>query len=158
MPEPMAIEIKEMSIEAQPALFAEGTCTLAEITAKLGELYGMITGVLGEDMEEATAGQPFAIYKQQDDGKIHIKAGIPVIDEYEDEGGVVFGAIEEGNVLMAIHMGPYEEVRGTYDAVKAYMEANNKEANGDPWEVYVTDPGEEPDQSKWITEVYYPVK
>lgn len=32
------------------------------------------------------------------------------------------------------------------------------EAAGAPWEVYVTDPGAEPDQSKWRTDIFFPLR
>jgi effector-binding domain-containing protein len=32
------------------------------------------------------------------------------------------------------------------------------ELNGDPYEVYITDPASEPDETKWVTELYWPVK
>ena len=38
------------------------------------------------------------------------------------------------------------------------MESEGLEGAGAPWEVYVTDPGAEPDQSKWRTEIFFPVR
>ena len=29
---------------------------------------------------------------------------------------------------------------------------------GNPWEVYIAGPMNEPDTSKWITEIYYPIQ
>jgi len=39
-----------------------------------------------------------------------------------------------------------------------FIEENEKEINGASWEVYITDPMSEPDTSKWVTQIYYPVK
>jgi effector-binding domain-containing protein len=39
-----------------------------------------------------------------------------------------------------------------------YVEDNQLAANGDPYEVYVTDPGTEPNPEKWLTVLYHPVK
>jgi AraC family transcriptional regulator len=38
------------------------------------------------------------------------------------------------------------------------MKAQGLKGTGDPWEVYVTDPGDEPDPSKWQTELVYPIE
>ena len=43
-------------------------------------------------------------------------------------------------------------------AMQEYMEANSLVDNGPPYEVYITDPGQEPDPTKWITELYWPIK
>ena len=38
------------------------------------------------------------------------------------------------------------------------MKSEGLEAGGAPWEVYVTDPGAEPDKSKWRTDIFFPVR
>ena len=42
--------------------------------------------------------------------------------------------------------------------IVSYIKDNNLEMNGAPYEVYVTDPQDVPDPSKWITELYWPIK
>jgi effector-binding domain-containing protein len=42
--------------------------------------------------------------------------------------------------------------------IQAWLEENARCVAGSPWEVYATDPGAEPDVSKWVTEVYYPLE
>lgn len=54
-------------------------------------------------------------------------------------------------------MGAYDEAGKVHYGIMEYIKANNIELIGAPWEVYVTDPSEEPDTSLWITEIYYPV-
>jgi effector-binding domain-containing protein len=39
-----------------------------------------------------------------------------------------------------------------------YMQENNLVSDGPVIEVYVTDPVSEPDTSKWLTQIIYPVK
>jgi AraC family transcriptional regulator len=43
-------------------------------------------------------------------------------------------------------------------AIDAYLNKNKLNIAGAPWEVYVTDPGVEPDSSKWYTQVIYPIQ
>jgi AraC family transcriptional regulator len=38
------------------------------------------------------------------------------------------------------------------------MKSQGLEPAGAPWEVYVTDPGAEPDPSKWRTDIFFPVR
>lgn len=69
-------------------------------------------------------------------------------------GGRAIGGVETVKVK---HFGPYEGLGTAHDAIAAYMKANGLALAGSPWEVYVTDPSAEPDTSRWLTEVFYPV-
>jgi effector-binding domain-containing protein len=45
----------------------------------------------------------------------------------------------------------------TYDKLQAFMAARGYEANGAPWDEYVSDPGNTP-EAELITNIYQPVK
>ena len=42
-------------------------------------------------------------------------------------------------------MGPYDALRQTWAALTEWMSSQGLQPAGAPWEVYVTDPGAEPD-------------
>jgi len=45
-----------------------------------------------------------------------------------------------------------------YNSINEYFEiGGGLTQTGGPWEVYATDPGAEPDTSKWLTEIWFPV-
>ena len=56
---------------------------------------------------------------------------------------------------MINYYGPYEESNKPHEAIEKYLQAKNLTASLPCWEEYVTDPEEEPDQSKWLTRIYY---
>lgn len=64
----------------------------------------------------------------------------------------------EGKVIMAQHNGDYSSTHNSWGKIEEYIKANNLEMNGAPWEQYITDPMTEPDPSKWITNLFWPVK
>ena len=68
------------------------------------------------------------------------------------------GELPAGQVATVTHMGPYEQLGQTWSALMKWMEEEGLQAAGAPWEVYVTDPGEEPDQSKWRTDIFFPIR
>ena len=75
------------------------------------------------------------------------------------DGKVKPGELPAGPAAIAIHMGPYESLGGTYDAMSAWLESSpDYVANGGPWELYITDPSAEPDPARWLTEIIYPLK
>ena len=60
--------------------------------------------------------------------------------------------------VYAKHFGSYDS-GNTHYAIEAYMKANEIDYSGAYiWEVYITDPMNEPDTAKWQTDIYYPVK
>ena len=51
----------------------------------------------------------------------------------------------------------YDTLSEAYAALETWMSANGLKPAGDAWEVYLTDPGEVPDQADWQTEINWPV-
>ena len=90
---------------------------------------------------------------------IDIECGIPVdASDIKTQGHVKLSSLPAGNALKVEHWGDYNKLESTYEALYEWMEQNDLAANGPSWEVYVTDPGDEPDVDKWLTEIYVPVE
>jgi effector-binding domain-containing protein len=45
----------------------------------------------------------------------------------------------------------------THEDLARYVQYKKLQEEGPVMEVYITDPTQEPDTSKWITEIYYPI-
>ena len=60
--------------------------------------------------------------------------------------------------MKASYFGPYENIGSVHDAISRYIKVMDLEYAGPPWEIYVTDPMQEPDTAKWETVVCYPIK
>ena len=56
------------------------------------------------------------------------------------------------------HRGPYTQIAPAYDALERWLARTGVEAVGTPWEVYHSDPEQEPDASSWLTEVIQPYR
>ncbi len=86
----------------------------------------------------------------------------PENDYYEMEAGAPVtggGTLHKGGKMVkASYLGDYHGTALAHEAAHAYIRRNGHEFNGAPYEMYVTDPQEEPDTTKWLTEVYYPIK
>jgi effector-binding domain-containing protein len=105
------------------------------------------------------AGHPYAIYYNWDpEGMILIEAGVPLQEAVEGEKEIMQVMSPGGKVVRASHTGPYEESGAAHEAINRYIMVLKMEFAGAPWEVYITDPSEEPDPQKWETIIYYPVR
>ena len=138
------------------------SCTDADISQKLGMLYGEI-GKVTTKQGLKQSGPVFAVYHKVTvgaDGMHHylLQAGVPVDQAGKTEGRVKYWEVPGGKAVKGSHYGSYETTEQTRLAMKSWMQQKNLAQDGAYWEVYVTDPVVETDSSKWLTEIYIPVK
>jgi len=154
-------EISTVETEPISYLGLEGSVspnTSENISAKMGEMYGQIMGHM-ESAKIEMKGMPLAVFTSMDEDKMDMICGIPVEDgTTSDHESIKAMTIEGGTAVRAIHKGDYNLLTQTHEAINGYMASNNLELGGNPYEIYVTDPGEVKDTTQWVTHVFYPVK
>ncbi len=111
--------------------------------------------------EVKLAGVPCAlIYKwdtlaQQAD----VFAGLPIKAASDVKvPGCEIVTIPAGKALMIGYTGKLEGTGQAHEAMEDMMKAKGLHLRSAPMEEYVTDPAKEPDTSKWVTNIYYPVE
>lgn len=102
-------------------------------------------------------GQPLVRYHNFGD-VLDVEGAIPVVEAVEEGGRVKAETLPAGPALVTWHVGPYDQLGDTHTRVLEHMAAEGLESSSAPWEQYWTDPGMEPDPSKWRTLVVYPVR
>lgn len=98
--------------------------------------------------------KPFCLYP----GKNEVVFAMPMSPDSKFPPAYPVSQHYSGAAIKGINVGAYENLADTHEQIKQYVKYKKFELNGAPWEVHVTDPDKEKDTSKWITEVYYPVK
>ncbi|HRZ75897.1 MAG TPA: SRPBCC family protein [Bacteroidales bacterium] len=151
----------EIAVEertAQPILAVRDSVDMQGMEAFFGESYGIIMEYLGAKELQPT-GPPMSITLfWNETGKSLIEAAIPTAAEEKPGKGVLYArTIPASKVVRASHFGPYHTVGMTYTAVEAFMTAEGYLPAGPPMEIYVTDPGTQPDTALWETLVVWPV-
>lgn len=156
-PETGQIKVEETTTKDMHALTMKVECKASEIGSKYMETYTLIQKSMKEQgLKEA--GHPFGVYQSYSTEKVEMEPGIPTDKAGKSKGNINAVELKGGNALKVTHIGPYSGLMPVYTAIPAYAKEHNKQISGSPWEVYVTDPGNEKDSTKWITEVYFPVK
>lgn len=131
---------------------------------KIGEFYQTNLPAIFEAAGKAKlepAGSPTGLFFKWDDTNKSalMAAAIPVKG---DAKTVVKGfetiVVPAGKNLHIAYMGSYEKSGDAHYAMDAYMKEKSMEQINPVIEEYVTDPMSEPDTSKWLTNIYYPVK
>jgi effector-binding domain-containing protein len=114
----------------------------------------------------ASAGAPFWKYNVIDmAGTLEIEAGAPVAAAVAGDGRVVAGVLPGGRYATLTHVGHPSELM---EATKALLDWAAGQGltwdvipseDGDRWacrlENYLTDPKQEPDMSKWVTQLAF---
>ncbi|MEO9485692.1 MAG: SRPBCC family protein [Ekhidna sp.] len=149
--------------EAEAITFAGIEITAAnsveDMSEKMSAAYGAVMLAMTQNDVSMDEGYPLAVTTSYDETSISMICGIPVADESNIENGEVrVMKSPEGTAVRAIHFGDYALLEETHNQISEYASYYGYEITGYPWEIYVSDPSKEMDTTKWVTEVYYPVK
>lgn len=123
---------------------------------KMGMMYSELNAALTKAKLERN-GHMFAIFPRYNEESMDVICAVPVSPDAKLPSRYKIQQTAGGKAVKAVHIGPYETLEKTHLEINKFLEFRNLEMSGAPWEVYVNDPGET-DQSKFITEIYYPVK
>ncbi|MDP2722342.1 MAG: SRPBCC family protein [Bacteroidales bacterium] len=154
---PVPADISIIEIENVPSLSIMDSTTVEGIGDMFEKDYQLIMDYMKAKKIEM-AGVPYAVYYNWDpSGIIRIRAAIPVSGVVKGKGNIEFFDLPATKAVFAKHFGGYD-TSATHDDIMNYMSDFGIECDDYVWEVYVTDPETEPDESKWETDIYYPVK
>ncbi len=86
---------------------------------------------------------------------VSIPSAIPI-----DHSDIYNGHVEEQKAVKITFTGDYKHLGNAWSAAYAYARHKKLKVKKsvDPVEFYLNDPTKEPDPSKWVTEVYLPIK
>lgn len=150
------MEFKLVTVKSKLAISIRDHSTAAELSNKFAELYGELSGLMKKQSLDFDASL-FGIYHGFSPEDVDVEAGIPVSGSPEPEGRMNIINTYEGKAVKLDFHGPYSSLSVGWNAMIKYIEDNNLKASAPCFEVYVTDPGSEPDSNKWHTEIYYPI-
>ena len=124
----------------------------------IGDHYQSEMPKVGQTVGPMMTGPPAGIFwKWDEDNKETDMAVAGTCAEGEAEGFEAFD-IEAGKALHVAYYGDYAGSEGAHMALNKHLEENGIEFRDVVIEEYITDPGTEPDTSKWLTNIYYMIK
>jgi effector-binding domain-containing protein len=151
------VEIERSEEPTRHVLVVRQRVPIDELPAFFGEAFGRcVEAAQSRGLE--IGGVPFAWYFGQPTDSIEVAAGLPVDHPGTDlPDGVIATERPGGEAAVAVHVGPYDTIEGTYRQVEEWVGEHELTPRDDMWEEYLTDPGLEPDQSKWETRIVIPL-
>ncbi len=119
------------------------------------ESYGNIQQAMGKKGVKMI-GAPSGLYYTWHELQMvtDMAAGIPIRGNLT-EGNIQTIRIPMGTAYMINYYGPYEQLGHAHMAIEMFMQQNGLTMKPPAIEEYITDPGQEPDSSKWLTKIYY---
>jgi effector-binding domain-containing protein len=149
---------------AQPYAAVRARVPRAELDG-LGARFGEVFAWLGA-RGLAPAGAPFFRYNVIDMAReLEVDAGVPVAAAVDGDGNVVSGVLPAGRYATLTHVGHPSELYGITGTLLDWAAGQgltwdmSPGEEGERWgarlETYLTDPSEEPDMSKWVTELAF---
>lgn len=153
------VNLRISSVESQKVLCVSGETSqnIDEIKRAFEKIYTQLFTNIEVNKIEIT-GPALSISKKWEENQYEFDACIPISEVKGDlSTGVFETSTYSGPVVKAQHIGSYEELEKTWSATQSYIEQFKLEIVGNPWEEYVSDPTETP-EDKLITNLYFPVK
>jgi effector-binding domain-containing protein/carbon monoxide dehydrogenase subunit G len=129
------------------------------LNAQMKKSYDELYGALAKAKVEIK-GAPFAIYTKWDEAtkQTEFVCAVPVDANAKVPAKYKIMQTSAGRAVKGMNYGSFDKLKDTHNQIAQYIAFKKLEIVGAPWEVYVTQPDVEKDTSKWVTEVYYPVK
>jgi effector-binding domain-containing protein len=102
------------------------------------------------------AGMPLAVYFEMGPEETTFECAIPVPSPFPASGEVQPSSVGGGEVAVTVHVGPYDTIGQTWEALMSWLGGQGKTATGHGWESYLNEPGQVPD-AELRTELCIPV-
>lgn len=139
-----------------PTIGVRSVVALDAMPDFFGAAYEQIFERIGREGLTVT-GMPFGRYRGMPTETVDIEAGVTIAETVPSSGETVSGTLPATKAVEAVHIGPYDTMVETYEAMQEWIAAEGLEPSHEMWEFYLTDPAAEPDPAKWQTKIVWPV-
>lgn len=158
----IAAEVTQRTAQPYVAIGAQVTmAAVGSVADRIPEIFGWL-GARGI----TPAGPPFLRYNVIDmERQLEIEAGVPVASSVEGDGHVQAGTLPAGRFATLLHVGAPPTLQAATAALLDWADQRHLAWDvtgtdaGEKWgcrlEIYLTDPAEQPDVSKWETRLAF---
>jgi effector-binding domain-containing protein len=144
-------ELSFVEFPAFDAVVGRATTTKEAVGPTIERLFAELSGAL-----DVVTGPPLIFYLRWEPEECEVEAALPIQDGARPAGFEV-KSFARRDTVMVEHWGPYDGLAAAWADLWSQISAQGFHSEMPCWDRYVTDPGSEPDSSKWLTELYVPV-
>ncbi|MGB7786357.1 MAG: GyrI-like domain-containing protein [Salinimicrobium sp.] len=143
-------------------MYSTTAARLGEVNSRAANMIEQVRNYM-QDNNISISGKPFVIYNRRDErnGTSIFSAAVPTPSQVITPEGssVLNGYLAPQKVVKTTLKGNHKNAAEAWEKTYRYIEQNGLQVDpqGQPFEIYITDPAEEDNPALWITEIYIPV-
>ncbi|NEM90870.1 GyrI-like domain-containing protein [Galbitalea soli] len=149
--------IHRTTLEPRRILAVRERVAMTALTDFFARAFGASAAAL-ESSGLHPAGPPVAVYVGTPGTTVDVAAGFPFTGPLTAPEGTVIVDLPSGDAVEAIHVGPYDELSVTYEAVGRELVDAGLTHTDTMFEEYLTDPDTSPDPGTWRTRIVFPLQ
>lgn len=144
-------------------MFTTTASRMGEVSSKAASMIEQINIYMDQN-NISISGQPLIIYNQRDDsnGTTIFSAGVPTPSQVITPSGseILNAYLEPQKVVKTTLRGHHKNVSEAWETTYRYIEEYDLivDSEGQPFEIFITDPTEVENPALWVTEIYIPVE
>lgn len=139
-----------------PTICIRKTVPMDQMPNFFGDSYGRIFHEV-EASHLTVTGAPYGRYRGMPSDTYDVEAGVPIAETTTSHDDIVAGYLPEVEAVEFVHVGPYDTLVQSYESIAAWMSERDIIPGAEMWELYLTDPEEEPDETKWEAKIVWPI-
>ncbi|MEQ8235313.1 MAG: GyrI-like domain-containing protein [Syntrophomonadaceae bacterium] len=142
--------------DAIPTLSIRTRASVEKLPQEMGRIFGQIYQYLME-IGERPGNAAYSGYYNMDMSDLDVEIGWVLEKPLPGRGDIMATEIPGGKQVSCMYKGPYNKMEPTYQAMTAWMAANNYTPTGVAYEFYYNDPSMVP-VSELLTKIVFPVR
>ena len=146
-----------VQLPARRAAVMHAEASSSELPETFARIFPAVHAALTEQ-GVTDMGHVISVYHSMDAEQMSLSAGIEIGEGVEPGAPLELLELPACDAVKADHIGPYDQLHLTHEAVWQYVQEIGRAPMGGPTERYITDPQAEPDASKWHTEILLPLQ
>jgi len=148
------------NIQPEQYIATRTSCNMNDISTSIREAFNQLNNLVND--QNIQTNKALAIYHNFDikNPVCEYSAGIITTSQPNLSNGFYMGNLPAKKAIKITFKGDYKHLGNAWSAAYMYARSKKLKVNKsiDPIEFYLTDPTKEANPSKWITEVYLPLK
>lgn len=135
------------------------TKTITTGEPAISDIYGLVAMIKSYTAAQGATetNYPMLHIRPVDSARFETMVAIPVNKPLPGTKDIFLRRMVAGNILVADVKGGKSTIRKALRSLEIYMDDYQKTSPAIPFQSLITDRSKEPDTSKWITRLYYPV-
>ena len=131
----MPIHISIVDVSPRPIAAVRVTTVLSKWPSQFRHALDKVYDAVKAGRVRQT-GQNVMVYRPRDNRLVDIECGVETDARFEPVGEVVYSETPSGLAVTTAHMGPYEQLGMSHNAVAEWSRQNGYRITGTCWEIY----------------------